>query len=125
MELPEQPRRRTVLQRLGAGVAASAALAGPAAGSPRNNFGYAETDSQLVGETVTLSGRRGREKVFCDAGESESRIKTVVWEVAESDEALYLIPSGYEGGDVVTVGSVFTRCTRNDGVEGEVTVTRE
>lgn len=106
------------------GVTGGAVLAGTAAASPENNFGYVETGSALEGETVTLAGPSRREKVFCDAGGSESRIKTEVWGLDGSDEELYLIPSGYDGGDTVAVGAVFTRCTRNDDIEGEVTVTK-
>lgn len=123
MELPDNTNRRTVLKAVGAGVAGGVALAGNAAGSPKNNFGYV-VDSTLEGETVTLSGPPGREKVFCDAGGSESRIKTEKWEVDGSDEPLYLIPSGYDDGDTLDVGSVFTSCTRNTDIKGEVAVTK-
>lgn len=96
---------------------------GTVSGSPSNNFGYVE-DSTLEGETVTLSGPPSRAKVFCDAGGSESRIKTQVWDVEGCDDPLYLIPSGYNDGDTVEVGSVFTSCTRNDDIKGEVTVSK-
>lgn len=118
------PDRRTVLKALGGGAAGGVALVGSVSGSPSNNFGYVETGSELVGETVTLAGPPSREKVFCDAGGSESRIKTQVWDVDGDDEPLYLIPSGYEAGDTVEVGAVFTACTRNNDIEGEVTITK-
>lgn len=123
MALPESTDRRTLLKTVGAGVAGGVALTGTVSGSPKNNFGYVE-DSTLEGETVTLAGPPSRAKVFCDAGGSESRIKTQVWNVEEYDDPLYLIPSGYDDGDRVEVGAVFTFCTRNTGIEGEVTVTK-
>lgn len=116
--------RRTVLQTLGAGVAGGTGFVGTAAASPRNSFGYVAADSKLLGKVVTLSGSPRREKVFCDAGGSESRIKTEVWELIGTDEELYLIPGGYETGDTVTVGSVILECTRNDDIKGEVTITK-
>lgn len=122
MKLPEHTNRRTILKAFGAG-AAGVALAGTATGSPRNNFGYVE-DSTLDGEIVTLSGPLSREKVFCDAGGSQSRIKTQVWDIEEHSNLLYLLPSGYNDGDTLEVGSVFTSCTRNDDIEGEVPVTK-
>ncbi|WP_396613012.1 hypothetical protein ACH9L7_07045 [Haloferax sp. S1W] len=115
--------RRSVLKTLGAGAAGGIAFTGAVSGSPKNNFGYVE-DSTLEGATVTLSGPPSRAKVFCDAGGSESRIKTEVWEVDGFDDPLYLIPSGYNEGDMVEVGSVFTSCTRNDDIKGEVSVTK-
>lgn len=118
----DDPNRRTILKSIGAGVVGSAAITGEAAASPRSNFGYVE-NSNLEGKTVTLSGPIGREKVFCDAGGSESRIKTEVW--AAGGENLYLLPSGYEDGDEVTVGGVFHTCTRNNEIAGEVPVTKE
>lgn len=125
MTLPEHTDRRTVLKTVGAGAAGGVALTGLVSGSPSNNFGYVE-DSTLVGKTVTLSGPPSREKVFCDAGasDSQSRIKTQVWDVAGYDDPLYLIPSGYDDGDTVAVGSVFTECTSNDTIEGEVVITK-
>lgn len=123
MTLPEHTNRRTVLKTLGAGAAGGILLAGQAVASPSNNFGYVE-DGSLKGETVTLSGPTGREKVFCDAGGSESRIKTEVWDVVEADVPLYLIPSGYNDGDQVKVGGVFTSCTANPGIKGEVSITK-
>lgn len=78
----------------------------------------------MEGATVTLSGPPGRAKVFCDVAGSESRIKTEVWDVDGSQEQLYLIPSGYEDGDTLLVGQVFTECTRNQDIEGEVSVTK-
>lgn len=127
MTLPEDTNRRKVLKTLGAGVAGGIALAGNAAASPQNNFGYVEDESSLEGETVTLSGPLRREKVFCDAGGSESRIKTQVWNASNEyvDEDLYLIPSGYDDGDTVAVGSVFTACTKNNDIKGEVGVTKQ
>lgn len=124
MTLPENTNRRTVLKTLGSGIAGGVALAGNAAASPQNNFGYVE-DSTLEGETITLSGPPQKQKVFCDAGGSESRIRTEKWGVEGSDDSLYLIPSGYNDGDTVVVGSVFTRCTRNPDIEGEVSVTKK
>lgn len=123
MTAPKHTNRRTILKRVGAGVAGGVALAGTVSGSPQNNFGYV-VDSTLEGETVTLSGPPSRKKVFCDAGGSESRIKTEAWDVDEFDDPLYLIPSGYNDGDTVKVGSVFTSCTRNDDIKGEVSVTQ-
>lgn len=38
--------------------------------------------------------------------------------IGSDGEELYLIPSGYEKGDRVSVGSVFTACSRNDGIKG-------
>lgn len=109
----------------GAAVVGGGALVGTAAGSPQNNFGYVVTGSSLEGETVTLSHSAGRAKVYCDAGGSESRIKTEVWELEGSTEELYLIPSGYETGDTLEVGSVFTSCTKNEAIKGEVAVTKQ
>lgn len=123
MQLPTNANRRTVLKAVGTGAAGSVALSGTVSGSPRNNFGYV-ADRALEGETLTLVGPPSRAKVRCDAGESESRIKTQVWGVEESDAQLYLIPSGYEGGDRVEVGSVFLDCTRNSDIAGEVSVTK-
>lgn len=124
MKQPKNVDRRTVLKTLGTGAAGGVVLAGNVSGSPQNNFGYVE-DSTLEGETITLSGPPSREKVFCDAGGSESRIKTEVWDVEGYDDPLYLIPSGYNDGDTVAVGSVFTRCTRNPDIEGEASVTKK
>lgn len=123
MQLPEHTNRRTVLKSIGTGAASGVALAGTASGSPSNNFGYVE-DSTLEGETVTLSGPPSKEKVFCDAGQSESRIKTEKWDVQGFNDPLYLIPSGYNAGDTLEVGTVFTSCTRNDEIKGEVSVTK-
>lgn len=127
MELPKHTDRRTVLKTVGAGVAGGIAVAGNAAASPRNNFGYVESDSELEDKTVTISGPPRREKVFCDAGgsDSESRIKTQVWSTDYNSEELYLIPSGYDDGDTVTVAAVFTSCTRNKEIKGEVTITKK
>lgn len=124
MTLPENTDRRTVLKTLGAGATGGILLAGQAGASPSNNFGYVEPDSTLEGATVTLSGPLRKEKVFCDAGGSESRIKTQVWNVDVPDEELYLIPSGYNDGDTVEVGTVFTSCTRNPAIKGEVPITK-
>lgn len=120
----ENVNRRRVLRTLGTGVAGGAVLVGTTSGSPRDNFGYVETESDLEGETVTLSGPPERRKVFCDAGGSESRIKTEAWDVGRFDESLYLIPSGYDDGDEITVGSVFTSCTKSNEIKGEVSVTK-
>jgi hypothetical protein len=127
MTIPENTKRRAVLKTAGAGAAGGVVLTRIVSGSPSNNFGYVEKDSDLVEETVTLSGPPSREKVPCDAGasESESRIKTEVWDVDEYDEQLYLLPSGYNAGDRVEVGGVFLECTRNPDIEGEVTVTKK
>lgn len=130
MKQPENVDRRTVLRTLGTGAAGGVVLAGNVSGSPRNNFGYVEgstpEEDTLEGKSVTLSGPPSREKVFCDAGasESESRIKTEVWDVEEFDDPLYLIPSGYNDGDRLSVGSVFTECTNNKDIKGEVSVTK-
>ncbi len=113
-----------MLKTVGAGATVGVALAGRVSGSPSDNFGYVE-NSTLEGETVTLSGPPSRAKVFCDAGGSESRIKTEKWEVEEFDDPLYLIPSGYNHGDELAVGAVFTSCTRNEKIEGEVSVTKQ
>lgn len=120
----EDTKRRTVLKTLGTGVTAGVALAGSAVASPQRNFGYVETASALEGATVTLSGMPDRFKVACDAGGSESRIKTEVWNLENSSESLYLIPSGYNAGDTVRVGAVFTECARNPDIEGEVSITK-
>lgn len=127
MKLPENTNRRTVLKTLGTGAAGGVVLAGEAAASPSNNFGYVITGSSLEGKTVTLSGPLGRHKVFCDAGGSESRIKTEVWDASNGSvtEKLYLIPSGYNDGDRVTIGDVFTYCDRNNDIKGEVSITKE
>lgn len=98
-------------------------IAGSSVASPQNNFGYVK-DSTLEGKTVPLAGPPSREKVCCDAGGSESRIKTEKWDLEESGEPLYLIPSGYDAGDTVEVGSVFTFCTRNPDIKGAVSVTK-
>lgn len=116
------PNRRKVLKTLGTGVAGGVTFAGSATASPGSNFGYVETGSDLEGKTVDLVGTPSRHKVFCDAGGSESRIKTEVWDTS-AGEPLYLIPSGYGAGDTVGVGSVFTECTRNPVIKGEVSVT--
>lgn len=123
MTRPENTDRRTVLKTVGAGAAGGILLAGRAGASPSNNFGYVK-DSTLEGKTVTLTGTPWREKVFCDAGGSESRIKTEVWNVEEFSDPLYLIPSGYNDGDQVQVGKVFTSCTRNPDIKGEVSITK-
>lgn len=119
---PKHTNRRTILKTIGAGAAGGLALTGTVSGSPLSNFGYVE-DSTLEGETVTLSGPPGKEKVFCDAGGSESQINTEVWDVEGQDDPLYLIPSGYNDGDILEVGNVFTACTKNEDIKGEVPVT--
>lgn len=126
MTLPENANRRTVLKAVGTGAAGGVALTGIVSGSPSNNFGYI-ADSTLEEETVTLSGPPSREKVFCDAGasDSQSRIKTQVWDLEGSDEQLYLIPSGYSDGDTVAVSGVFLPCTSNGAIEGEVSITKQ
>jgi hypothetical protein len=122
-ELTDVSRRR-VLKAVGTGATVGVALTGTVSGSPSNNFGYVVDGSDLEGATVTLAGSAGRRKVRCDAGGSESRVKTEAWNLEESGETLYLIPSGYDAGDVVDVGEVFTSCTRNDEIEGEVSITK-
>lgn len=123
MEPPERTTRRQILKAVGTGVAGGLVIAGTVSASPSNNFGYVE-DSTLENKTVTLSGPPTREKVFCDAGGSQSRIKTEVWELKGHDDRLYLLPSGYDDGDTLEVGEVFLACTRNPDIEGEVTVTK-
>lgn len=122
MTLQEDVKRRKILKTLGAGATGGILLAGSATASPQNNFGYIEQGGGLAGQTVTLAGEPRREKVFCAAGGSQSRIKTQVWGLDESEEEIYLIPSGYEEGDELSVGPVFTACPDNDDIEGEVSV---
>lgn len=120
------PTRRSILKRgavvAGGGLVAGSALAGSAAGSPRTNFAYVDSDVS-VGEEVTLEERTGRPNLNCN--DTGANIRTTAWKVSGDDDGTwYFIPNGYKGGETVEVVGVAIQCADSDLADKEVQVTQ-
>ena len=114
MKSPHGVNRRTVLRSLSSGIVGGAVLVGNAAGRRQEAFGFIEKDSEIAGETVELTEKRGREKVKCVYGE---RYSTMVWEVTcdgeggTEHEYLALLSSGFKQGDTLAVSDPWHECS--------------
>ena len=114
MKSTQDVNRRNVLRSLSAGIVGGGVLVGNAAGRRQEAFGFIQKESEIAGETVKLTEKRGREKVECVYGE---RYSTMVWKVTFDGESgtvheyLALLSSGFKEGDELAVSDPWHECS--------------